>query len=314
MTRSPVPAGSLDGKTIIVTGASDGIGRAGVRALAAAGAAVVMVGRNEAKTSAAARAIMAETGSRAVSWEIANLSRQEAVRDLARRLRERLPAIDMLINNAGALHLERTLTPEGLERTFALNHLAYFTLTLLLLDRLAAAATPGRPARVLCVSSRAHREARLRLDNLQGEQHYAGWRAYSNSKLENLLFTRALARRLDPAKIVVHALHPGVVSTRFALNNGRRGRIMRRIMDVVSLDANAGADTMVWLCADDAALASSGDYWVKRGRIEPSPAALDLELGEGVWSASASLAGLDTDALVASSGAARGEHRSSASG
>ena len=178
---------------------------------------------------------------------------------------------------------------------------------MLLLDRLANTATPGQPARVLCVASRAHREARLRLDDLQGEQNYAGWRAYSNSKLANLLFTRALARRLDPAKIVVHALHPGVVSTRFALNNGRRGRIMRRIMNVVSVDADAGADTMAWLCADDAALSSSGDYWVKRARIEPSPAALDPSLGEALWSESAELAGIDADAMVAASGAARAD-------
>ena len=213
----------------------------------------------------------------------------------------------MLVNNAGALQLERHVTAEGLERTFALNHLAYFTLTLLLLDRLASSATPGQPARVLCVSSRAHREARLRIDDLQAEQHYAGWRAYSNSKLANILFTRALAGRLDPAKVVVHALHPGVVSTRFALNNGKRGRIMRRIMDVVSVDVDAGADTMVWLCTDDAALTSTGDYWVKRARIEPSAAALDAGLAESLWSASAELAGIDADAMVVASGAARAD-------
>lgn len=314
MTRPSLPAGSLDRRTIIVTGASDGIGRACVQALAAAGATVVMVGRSEAKTAAAARAIMAQTGSRSIHWEIADLSRQEAVHALADRLRDRLPVVDALINNAGALFLERQLTAEGLERTFALNHLAYFTLTLLLLDRLAAAARPGQPARVLCVSSRAHREANLRLDDLQGAQHYAGWRAYANTKLANVLFTRALAARLDPARVVVHALHPGVVSTRFALNNGKRGRMMRRIMDVVSVDAETGADTMTWLCTAAAAVTSSGDYWVKRARIEPSEAALDPALAESLWSASAALAGLDADAMVAASGAARVERHPSHNG
>ena len=307
MTQTQLPDGSLTGRTIIVTGASDGIGRACSRALAAAGATVVMIGRNEAKTVAAARAIMAETGSRSVNWEIANLLGQEAVHDLARRLQDRWPRADTLVNNAGALFLERQVTPEGLERTFALNHLAYFTLTLLLLPTLAASATPGHAARVVNVASRSHRDARLRLDDLQNEHQYAGWRAYSNSKLCNLLFTRALAHRLDPAKVVVHALHPGVVSTRFAVNNGRRGRLMRRVMDVVSIDAVAGADTMVWLCVDDAALSTSGDYWVKRARIDPSPAALDASLAESLGSASADLADLDADALVAASGAARAD-------
>jgi len=305
MTRPHLPEGSLEGRTIIVTGASDGIGRACSRALAVAGATVVMIGRNEAKTVAAARAIMAETGSRSVSWEIGNLLRQDAVHDLAKRLEDRWSRADTLVNNAGALFLERQVTAEGLERTFALNHLAYFTLTLLLLPVLATSAADGRTARVVNVASRAHRDARLRLDDLQSEHQYAGWRAYANSKLCNVLFTRALAHRVDPAKVVVHALHPGVVSTRFAVNNGRRGRLMRRVMDVVSIDAAAGADTMVWLCADDAALSTTGDYWVKRARIAPSTAALDASLAESLWSASADLAGLDTDALVAASGAAR---------
>ena len=305
MTRPQLPDNSLEGRTIIVTGASDGIGRACSRALAAAGATVVMVGRNEAKTAAAARAIMSETGSRSVGWETANLLRQEAVHDLARRLQDRWPTVDTLVNNAGAIFLERQLTSEGLERTFALNHLAYFTLTLLLLPSLAASSAPGRPARVINVASRAHRDARLNLADLQGALHYTGWGAYRNSKLANVLFTRALAHRLDPARVVVHALHPGVVSTRFAINNGRRGRIMRRIMDVVSIDAAAGADTMVWLCADDAARSSTGDYWVKRARIAPSDAALDASLADSLWSMSADLAGLDADALVAASGAAR---------
>jgi NAD(P)-dependent dehydrogenase (short-subunit alcohol dehydrogenase family) len=263
-----------------------------------------MIGRNEAKTAAAARAIMGDLGTRTVTWEVADLSRQDAVRDLAHRLHDAAP-IDLLVNNAGALFLERDLTAEGLERTFALNHLAYFSLTLLLLDRLAAATRPGAPARVINVSSRAHREARLSMADVQLEQHYAGWRAYANSKLANILFTHALARRLDPAKIVVHALHPGVVSTRFAVNNGRRGRVLRRIMDVVSISPDAGADTLVWLARDQGPLASTGGYWVKRAPMEPSDAALDDTLAEQLWRYSAECAGIDADALVAGSGAGR---------
>ena len=296
----------LAGRTIVLTGASDGIGRAAARAWVERGATVVMIGRNEAKTAAAASAIMSAAGRRAVTWEIADLSRQEAVRDLAFRLRSRLPRIDVLANNAGAIFLEHAVTSEGMEHTFALNHLAYFTLTLLLLDRLAASGEPGRPARVINVSSRAHENASMDTDDLQMTQGYGGWRAYANSKLCNILFTRALARRLDPGRVVVHAMHPGVVTTRFATNNGRMGRMMRRAMDVVAIDPDRGADTLVWLAACDEATATSGEYWVKRQRRTPSRAARDTEISDDLWRRSAELAGIDADALVEESGAAAG--------
>lgn len=299
VTRTDASDTSMDDRTVVITGASDGIGRAAASAWAAAGASVVMIGRNEAKTSAAARAIMGATGSRRVTWDVADLTRQDAVRDLATRLRARLPRIDVLANNAGALFIERKLTAEGLERTFALNHLAYFTLTLLLLDRLfAPSALHGDVARVLCVASRAHRDAQLSVDDLQNERQYRGWKAYANSKLANVLFTRALAARVDATRVVVHALHPGVVSTRFAVNNGRRGRVLRRIMDVVSVSPEEGADTLVWLANSEQAIESTGDYWVKRKRIDPSARALDNALADQLWYRSAELAGLDADAMV----------------
>lgn len=302
VTRSDANDTSLEDRTVVITGASDGIGRAAASAWAAAGASVVMVGRNEAKTSAAARAIMGDTGSRRVTWDVADLTRQDAVRDLAIRLKARVPRIDVLANNAGALFIERKLTAEGLERTFALNHLAYFTLTLLLLDRLLAnPVSRVGPARVLCVASRAHRDSQLSMDDLQNERHYRGWRAYANSKLANVLFSRALAARVEPARLVVHALHPGVVSTRFAVNNGRRGRVLRRIMDVVSVSPEEGADTLVWLATSEQAVESTGDYWVKRKRIDPSARALDTSLADALWYRSAELAGLDADALVQNS-------------
>lgn len=298
MTRPKSLRPKLHGKTIVVTGASDGIGRAASRAFALAGAHVVMIGRNEAKTAAAAQAIMSESGGPEIRWFIADLSRQEAVREVASEVRRHCPAIDVLVNNAGALFLDRELTAEGIERTFALNHLAYFTLSLLLLDRLAAAA----PSRILCVASRAHREAALSPHDMQLEQDYSGWKAYGNSKLCNILFTRALARRLDPSRVVVHALHPGVVSTRFAVNNGRRGRIIRRVMDVVSVTPDEGADTLVWLAHDPAALRSSGGYWARRRPISPSAAGLDATLAESLWRYSAEVAGIDAEACIAASG------------
>ncbi len=296
--------GSLAGRTIVVTGGSDGIGRAAARALLALGADVVLVGRNEAKTAAAAAALMSEAGRRAVTWEIADLERLDAMHDLAQRLRDRLPRIHALVNNAGALFLDRRLTADGLERTFALNHLAYVVLTVRLLDRLVAAAAPGAPARVIIVSSRAHENARLDLDDLQLAHGYGGWRAYANSKLCNLLVARALARRLDPTRVVVQAMHPGVVRTRFATNNGGRGRLLRRLMDLVSVTPEQGADTIAWLAESPEGARDSGTYWVRRRPVQPSRAARDDALAERLWRVSGDLAGLDLDGAIAESGAA----------
>ena len=293
---------------IVVTGASDGIGRAAAQAFAVAGARVVMIGRNEAKTAAAARKIMSETGSRSVEWLIADLTRQDAVRELAQRISEQCPRIDVLVNNAGAVFAKREETSDGIERTFALNHLAYVALALLLLPSLHAASQPGRPSRILNVSSRAHRDADFSLSDVQLTQRYKSWRAYANSKLANVLFTRALAKRVSPALIVVHALHPGVVSTRFATNNGRRGRVARRLMDVVAVSPEQGADTLVWLALEDPAIQSTGGYWVKRAQTAPSPRALDDDLANGLWSQSLALLHLDGDALVGGSGAAIASH------
>ncbi len=293
---------ALAGKVVVVTGASDGIGRAAVREFARTGATVMMIGRNEAKTAAAASSIMSELGRRTIMWEIADLSRQDAVRDVARRLRSRIPAIDVLVNNAGAVFLERAVTAEGLERTFALNHLQYFTLTLLLLHQLSAAATDGAPARIISVASRAHRNARLDLADLQLAHGFRGWRAYANSKLCNVLFARALADRTNPSRLVSHAMHPGVVSSRFAANNGGRGRLMRRVMDVVAVTPAQGADTIVWLASSNDAIASSGDYWVKRTQTPPSIAARNADTASRLWTESARIAGIDADALIREAG------------
>jgi NAD(P)-dependent dehydrogenase (short-subunit alcohol dehydrogenase family) len=293
---------SLAGKTIVVTGASDGIGQAAVRAYAAAGASVIMIGRNEAKTAAAANAIRRSLGNAAdlpaISWEIADLSRQAEVHAVADRVMARAPRIDVLANNVGAIFLDRELTPDGFERTFALNHLSYVTLTLRLLAPLLAASRPGAPSRVLTVSSRAHENASPVLDDLQRERDFGGWSQYANSKLYNIWFTRALARRLDPARLVTQALHPGVVRTRFATNNGRMGRLLRRVMDVVSVTPEQGADTLVWLSHADDALVGSGDYWVKRRRTSPSRTARDDARAEQLWTRTSQLTGLDADQFI----------------
>lgn len=295
---APTSQLNLHDKVVVVTGASDGIGRAAVQQFAEAGAHVVMVGRNEAKTRAAANAIMSASGRRDITWAIADLSRQDAVRELALRLREAHPQIHVLANNAGAMFLERQETVDGLEQTFALNHLSYFTLALQLLPSLYAAGVHGAPARVVNVSSRAHENAKIDLDDLQLTRGFGGWRAYANSKLCNIWFTRSLSRRLDTTRVVTHAMHPGVVSTRFATNNGRMGRLLRGLMDVVSITPDAGADTLVWLSGADDAARDSGYYWQKRRLRTPSRTAQRDDWAETLWARSATLAGLDADLLL----------------
>lgn len=280
------------GKTVVVTGSSDGIGRAAASAWAASRATVVMVGRNEAKTVAAARAIMSETGNSQVHWAIADLSRRDATLELARNLAATHARIHVLANNAGALFLEREDTADGVERTFALNHLAYMTLSLALLPNLAAAALPGAPARIVNVSSRAHRRASLNPSDWQLREGYRGWRAYANSKLYNLWFTRTLAARVDAARLVVHAMHPGVVRSRFATNNGAMGRVQRQIMNLVSVSPEQGADTLLWLSHAADAAASTGDYWVTRQRLSISRLARRDDLATQLWNTSLPLTGL----------------------
>jgi len=287
------------GKTVVVTGSSDGIGRAAANAWAAANAEVVMVGRNEAKTVAAARAIMSATGNRQVHWATADLSRLDATLDLARQLAERHPRIHVLANNAGALFLEREDTTDGIERTFALNHLAYVTLSLALLPNLAEAAEPGAPARLINVASRAHRRASVNPSDWQLRQGYRGWRAYANSKLFNLWFTRTLASRVDAARLVVHAMHPGVVRSRFATNNGAMGRVQRRIMNLVSVSPEQGADTLVWLSYAGEAAATSGGYWVTREPHSISRLARRDDLAAQLWQDSLPLTGLAPDTVRA---------------
>lgn len=294
----------LSGRVVVVTGASDGVGKAAVRGFVQQGAQVVMVGRNEAKTAAAARAIMSDCGSRAVSWEIADLSDPDAVGELAERLLVSHPRVHLLVNNAGAMFLERELTRAGFERTFALNHLSYVQLGVRLLPALFAAAVPGDPSRLINVASRAHENAKPNLDDLQGARAYGGWRAYANSKLFNLWFTRALAARVDAARLSVQAVHPGVVSTRFATNNGRLGRVLRRVMDLNSVTPEQGADTVLWLATASEALANPGGYWVRRRLTTPSRLARDSAMSEQLWARTGKLLHLDLDAMVRAASAA----------
>jgi NAD(P)-dependent dehydrogenase (short-subunit alcohol dehydrogenase family) len=288
----PLAPGALAGRTVVITGASDGIGRALAERCAIADAHVVLIGRNEAKTRHVASELRSRTGNDRISYQIADLLYLDEQVALAERLRAAHPVLHALVNNAGALFLERQLTRDSLERTFALNHLATVQLGVRLLPSLLAAAGPDGPARMINVASRAHMGARIQLDDLQMQRGYSGWRAYAASKLGNVLFTRALARRVDARGVCVHAVHPGLVASRFATNNGPLGRLQRRVMDWFSISNQAGADTAAWLLGSDLGGRDSGGYWVRRARVTPSREAQRDDLADGLWTRSLALAGI----------------------
>ena len=250
---------SMQGKVCLVTGATNGIGLVTARELARRGAQVVLVGRNLARCEAAVAQIRERSGNQQVEALLADLASQQQVRELARQFRDRFPRLDVLVNNAGGMWLRRETTVDGLEITVAVNHLAYFLLTHLLLDNLKASV----PSRIVNVASGAHRKAALDFDDLMAEQGYNGWRQYCRSKLMNLLFTYELARRLQGTGVTANALHPGWVATGFGGNNGWRGRVWQFVARCFALNAEEGARTIVYLASAPKVAGVSGGYFVR---------------------------------------------------
>jgi NAD(P)-dependent dehydrogenase (short-subunit alcohol dehydrogenase family) len=286
MTGSARP---MDGRACVITGATSGIGRAAAEELAALGARLVIVARDPVRGAAVRDEISAATGNREVALEVADLRSQRQIRELAARLLAALPAIHVLVNNAGLTLAERRLTEDGLEETFAVNHLAPFLLTNLLLERLRASA----PARIVTVASAAHRGAAIPFDDLNGERRFSGWLAYGWTKLANILFTAELARRLEGSGVAATCLHPGVVATGF----GREGPLLIREFQrwlgrLLLLDPTQGADTLVWLASSPEAAGASGGYYAKRRLQTPSRAARDAAAARRLWEVSARLTGL----------------------
>jgi len=276
----------MKGTVCVVTGATSGIGKATATALARLGATVVMVGRDRGRTEAAAAQVAAMSASPPRA-EIADLASLEQVRGLAGRLAG-LERIDVLVNNAGLVLGERRVTPDGLEHVFALNHLAPFLLTSLLLPKLTASA----PARVVTVTSDAHSAARLDLGDPNLEHGWDSWRSYANSKLANILFTRELARRLDGTGVTATCAHPGVVRTGF----GRESRPLLRLGITIARPFMAspgrGADTIVYLASSPDVAGQTGGYYVRRQRREPSAAARDNTAARELWELSEKMTGL----------------------
>ena len=276
------------GKVCMVTGATSGIGLVTAQALARQGATVIVVGRNRERGVATVKRIQQETGNAAVDWMVADLSVQAQVRQLVREFRERFARLDVLVNNAGALFARRSLSLDGIEMTFALNHLAYFLLTNLLLDTLKASA----PARIVNVASAAHRGAQIDVADVQGERRYSGWRAYAQSKLANLLFTYELARRLEGTGVTANALHPGFVATNFGRSNRGLVSLIIRVSQLAAISPEQGAQTIIYLATAPEVEGISGKYFVKQRVVPSSEASYDRDAAQRLWQVSATMTGL----------------------
>ena len=276
----------MQGKICLITGGSDGIGYAASRELARLGARVVIIGRNSAKTEAAVRRIIADTDNPAVECLLADLSSQREVRRVAAEAMELLPHLDVLLNNAGAIFLSDRRSAEGIEMTFALNHLSYFLLTGLLLEHLRKAPR----ARIINVSSCAHESpGKFRLEDLPKPSGNGGYGAYKRSKLCNILFTYELARRLEGGSITVNALHPGLVRTNIARNNGLLGRVVNFFIGVRGIGPDKGAETPVYLAASPEVENVTGKYFVDCRPVPSSSISYDADLAARLWDISMSL-------------------------
>jgi NAD(P)-dependent dehydrogenase (short-subunit alcohol dehydrogenase family) len=283
-----IPSGPLAGKTVLVTGGTGGIGRATALGLATMGAHLGITGRDRERTERAAREIRA-AGRGHVDVFVADLSSQSEVRRLADEVLQTYPRIDVLVNNVGGYWNTRHVTADGLERTFALNHLAPFLMTNLLLDRLKQSA----PSRVVTVASNAHATGRIDFDDLQGERSYSGSRAYNQSKLANVLFTYELARRLQASAVTANALHPGVVSTSFGAEDpGGVQRLFVPFMRPFMKAPAQGAATSIHLASAPDLEQVTGRYFANSKPKSSSKRSYDEAAAARLWQVSADLVGL----------------------
>ncbi len=281
----------MKGKVCVITGATSGIGLEAAEQLGRKGARLVLVGRDPRRGDAALARLRAKLPDLEAELRYADLSSLGDIRRLATDLAAALPRIDVLINNAGAFFDRHELTADGLERTFALNHMGYYLLTRLLLEKVKAAA----PSRIVVVASDAHRSATLDFSDLAGRRRTDGWTAYRRSKLANILFTLELAEKLAGTGVIANSLHPGFVATRFGDNSRRLG--MRLLFGlskrILAIPPARGAETIVYLAASAEPAASSGGYFAKCRETQPSAAARDRDAARRLWEESARIAVLD---------------------
>jgi len=284
----------VGGKRVVITGATNGIGLAAAEQLAARGAQLAIVARSEARARPALERIRKAAEGAEVDVLMADLSDQSSVRALAGQILERYPRLDVLVNNAGAVFTTRQLSPDGIELTWAVNHLGPFVLTALLLDRLKGSA----PARVVTTSSDAHTGAHIPFDDLDAERSYArrGFTRYGETKLANILFTAELGRRLAGTGVTANCFHPGVVATGFNRNNGPFMSLVMTLIRPFSRTPQKGAETLVWLVDSPEVSDEQGRYFVDKHRQSPTPEGQDMEAAHRLWEVSEGQTGLSVAA------------------
>ncbi len=278
----------LTGRVVAITGANRGIGRAAAEGIARTGARVALLCRRQQDGEEAAHAISVSSGNHSLEVVAGDLSERAEVRALAEGLLSRHQKIDVLVNNAAFAARQRQLTVDGLEQTFAVNHLGHFELTLRLLPVVRAAA----PARIINVSSESHQGARIDFDDLQNAKGYGGVKSYGRTKLMNVLFTYELARRLTGTGVTANCMHPGVIGTRLLTEYLP---MLKPIMKLVSGTPEEGADTLVWLATAPELEKVTGKYFIKRREAASSAASHDEATAQRLWEESLRLAGLATD-------------------
>lgn len=286
----------MRGKRVLITGATNGIGKAAALDLAKMGAEVLIVGRDEIKTRKVLRDLKYLSGNTKLDILLADLSSFDDVRAIATEFLSRHDRLDVLINNAGAAFSEFQTSADGYEMTFALNHMSYYLLTLLLLDSLKKTAQEQGEARIVNVSSSAHFSARngIRLDNLRDAGATAGFRAYSESKLANVLFTYQLARRLDGTGVVANTLHPGFVNTGFGHNmKGITGLAVKILQRLIARTPKKGAETLVYLASSAEVAGLNGKYWKDKTQERSSEISYDREQQRLLWEFSAAVSGVE---------------------
>ena len=281
---------SMQGKVCIVTGANSGIGKATSLGLAQMGATVVMVCRERTKGEEAQNEIKTKSGNDAIDLLLAELSSQDSIRLLVENFLQHYTQLHVLVNNAGGVNLSRRVTADGFEMTFAVNYLAPFLLTNLLLDKLKASA----PARIVNVSSESHESAYIKMDDLQLEKKYRLMRAYGQSKLALVLFTYELARRLQGTGVTANCLHPGFVATNIGQSGvGRVGRsIVKLIFSSLGISPEEGAKTSIYLASSPDREGVTGKYFVKNIPVRSAPISYDESLQRQLWEKSAKLVNL----------------------
>jgi NAD(P)-dependent dehydrogenase (short-subunit alcohol dehydrogenase family) len=283
------PNGGMGGRTCLITGASSGIGRTTALRLARLGAKLVLVCRDRARGEETIAAIQRTSGNRDATLLLADLSSQQSIRQMASEFLAAGEPLHVLINNAGVVNTQRRLTVDGIETVFAVNHLAYFLVTHLLLDRLRASA----PARIVNVASHAHRYGTMDFDDLGGQRAYKAMRIYGRSKLANILFTYELARRLSGTGITVNCLHPGAVATGLGKNNGSGARIFIAMLRPFFRTPEAGAATSIYLASSPEVEGLSGKYFTDGKEARSSKESYDQAIARRLWELSARMTRVD---------------------